>query len=125
MSKRLLVWIDGAARGNPGPSGIGVHIEDESGDVLKEVSDYLGIDFTNNQAEYHALLRALKECETLGAEEVVVRSDSQLLVRQMNGRYKVRSSNIKDLYNEALGIEASFDNVSYVHVGREDNTEAD
>ena len=125
MSKRLLVWIDGASRGNPGPAGIGVHIEDEDGNVLKDISEYLGDDLTNNQAEYHALVKALKECKTLKADELEVRSDSQLLVRQMDGRYEVRSDNIRDLYTEASGLESSIDGVTYTHVDRESNIRAD
>ena len=121
----LIAWIDGASRGNPGPAGIGVYIEGKGGETLSEVSEYLGDSYTNNQAEYLALVRALKECRRLGAKEVEVRSDSQLLVRQMNGRYRVRSDNIKNLHGKAIDIESELGSVSYVHIDREDNTKAD
>lgn len=125
MSRKAIVWIDGAARGNPGPSGIGVHIEDGAGGALKELSEYLGGDYTNNQAEYIALIRALEECRALKVDEIEVRSDSQLLVRQMNGRYRVRSDNIRDLHEKARKIESDLGNVSYVHIDRENNSIAD
>ncbi len=125
MPKKVLAWIDGAARGNPGPSGGGILLEDAEGNALKEISEYFGDDLTNNQAEYSALVRALEECKSLGVDIVEVRSDSQLLVRQMNGRYRVRSDNLINLHRKAKNLEDNFEGISYEHVSREDNYKAD
>ncbi|NLG87127.1 MAG: reverse transcriptase-like protein, partial [Firmicutes bacterium] len=86
---KLILHIDGASRGNPGPAGIGVVIADVSGTVLAEVSEYIG-EVTNNVAEYKALLKGLQEAARIGAKDVSIYSDSELLVKQMNGQYRVR-----------------------------------
>lgn len=125
MSESVVARIDGASRGNPGPAGIGVLVRDENKSILKEVSEYLGDGITNNQAEYSALIRALEECKELEADEVNIISDSQLLVRQMKGQYKVNSENLRGLYNKALDLESEFRRVTYRHVTRNENTEAD
>lgn len=118
-------WIDGASRGNPGPSGIGIVIQDERGKTLLEISEYIGENLTNNQAEYHALVRALETSRERGIDEVEIRSDSQLLVRQMNGRYRVDSENLKDLHRRASELESGFKGVTYKHVSRDKNEAAD
>lgn len=125
MSKSVMAMIDGASRGNPGPAGIGVLIQDENGETLKEVSEYLGDGITNNQAEYSALIRALEACKGVEADEVNIISDSQLLVRQMSGQYEVNSENLRGLYNRARDLESGFRRVTYQHVARKENTAAD
>ncbi len=125
MTKSAIVWIDGASRGNPGPSGIGVHIEKESGGDLAEISEYLGEDITNNQAEYNAMIRALEKCIDMDFNNIELRSDSQLLIRQMKGQYEVKSSNLRDLYTKGQELASKFDNITYEHISREKNTIAD
>lgn len=125
MSITVEAWIDGAARGNPGESGIGVLIKKKDGKVLKEESEYLGDSYTNNQAEYSALLKSLRVCGELGIDKIEVYSDSSLVVNQMEGKFRVRSSNLKPLYEKAKSLASNFDSVSYNHVPRKENSEAD
>ncbi len=125
MRKTVIARIDGASRGNPGPAGIGILIQDRNGKKLEEISEYLGDKVTNNQAEYSALIRALEVCKELEVDEVNIVSDSQLLVRQMIGQYDVNSENLKDLYSKADELESEFEKVTYRHVKREKNTNAD
>ena len=122
--RKLLVYTDGAARGNPGPAGAGVYIEDESGTGLDEVSEYLG-EATNNVAEYRALLLGLARAGALGATRVEIRADSELVVRQMTGEYRVRNPVLQRLHSEARALARGFTQVDYVHIRREKNTEAD
>ena len=124
MSKRLVVYTDGAARGNPGPAGAGVSIQDADGNVVAEVERFLG-KATNNVAEYSALLCGLERAKELGAHELEVRSDSELLVRQMRGEYRVRHPGLKQLVVRAHELARAFDSVEYVHVRRELNRDAD
>ena len=88
------MWVDGGARGNPGPAAVGYRIEDEAGGVLDEAGRTIGV-ATNNEAEYRALITALERAAALGATEVEVRSDSELLMRQMTGRYRVKSPHLQ------------------------------
>jgi dinuclear metal center YbgI/SA1388 family protein len=118
------IWIDGGSRGNPGPSAIGVVIEDGDGEILQTVSRVIGIG-TNNVAEYKALLTGLDAAERLGAQVVEVVSDSELLVRQMRGEYKVRNEGLKPLYDEARARAAGFCGFSIRHVERNLNARAD
>jgi ribonuclease HI len=118
------VFTDGAARGNPGPGGAGVCIREPSGALLAEVARYLG-EVTNNVAEYRALLLGLEKARALGARQVEVRSDSELLVRQMLGEYRVRNPGLRELYERAVELEGEFDRVEYVHLRREANRDAD
>jgi ribonuclease HI len=122
--RRLTVYTDGAARGNPGPAGAGVYIEDECGESVDEVSRYLG-ETTNNVAEYCALLVGLERAGTLGANVVEIRSDSELMIRQMTGKYRVRDPRLQTLHRQARALERSFKQVDYLHVRREKNREAD
>jgi len=120
------VYIDGASRGNPGPSGIGVVVLDEEGKVLQEHYEFLGSNYTNNQAEYAALIRALEICSTIFPKGVIhVFSDSELLIKQLTGRYKVRSRSLREMFRSAKEIERSFSRVYYHHVSRELNKRAD
>ncbi|MEB2311335.1 MAG: ribonuclease HI family protein [Sorangiineae bacterium] len=119
-----ILWSDGAARGNPGPAGIGAVLEDRQGRRLAEHSEYLGTT-TNNVAEYRALLAGLGRAEALGVRELEVRADSELMIRQLKGEYRVKNAGLRPLYDEAQRLLASFDSVRLVHVPRADNAEAD
>jgi len=122
--KRATIAIDGASKGNPGPAGIGIVISDESGNVLREISDYIGR-ATNNVAEYTALLRGLSEALEMGFEHAVAQTDSELLARQIGGRYRVRNKDILPLFDSALDLLGKFKTVSVIHVVREKNKQAD
>ena len=116
--------IDGGARGNPGPSAYGVVVRDSTGAVIAELSDYLGIQ-TNNYAEYSGLLAALDFAVREKHLSLKVLSDSELLVRQMQGRYKVKSPGLIDLYDRARALVRKLEHFSIDHVLRESNREAD
>jgi ribonuclease HI len=118
------MWVDGGARGNPGPAAVGYRIEDEAGGVLDEAGRTIGV-ATNNEAEYRALITALARAAALGATEVEVRSDSELLMRQMTGRYRVKSPHLKPLWEEAQAAADGFERVRYIEVRRAENTDAD
>lgn len=120
----LTVYCDGASRGNPGQAGIGYIIYGADGLVLKEESDYLG-EATNNVAEYTALIRSLQDSLKIGGSKVKVCSDSELMVKQINGEYKVKSPGLEPLYLQAKGLIARFDSFEIKHIPREKNTAAD
>lgn len=116
---------DGAARGNPGPAGIGVVLAAPDGTVLAEIAEGIG-ETTNNVAEYTAAIRGLERARELGIEEVLLRSDSQLLVNQLSGVYRVKSEHLRPLARRAASLAASFPRgVRFEHVPRERNKEAD
>jgi ribonuclease HI len=119
-----VLWTDGAARGNPGPAGCGAILKSPSGDVLDEQSQYLG-HTTNNVAEYRALLLGLERALACGVRELEVRSDSELLIKQLRGEYRVRSAGLQPLYTQAKQLISRFASVRLVHVRRELNAEAD
>jgi probable phosphoglycerate mutase len=121
---RLIVFCDGAARGNPGPAGIGAAIFSESGDLLAEVSEGIGI-ATNNVAEYMAAIAGLERCRDLGADEVTVRADSKLIVEQLSGRWRVKQPTLIRLHGEARALMKAFRRVRFEHVPRERNKVAD
>jgi ribonuclease HI len=120
----LIANVDGGARGNPGPSGYGVFIEDESGRAVAELSDYLGHQ-TNNYAEYSGLLAALSYAVEHGARALRVISDSELMVKQIKGQYKVNSPSLKDLHGEAKRLIRQLERFEIRHVLREKNVQAD
>ena len=120
----MIVSCDGASRGNPGPAGIGVQLTDGDGAVLAEIARGLGV-ATNNQAEYTAVLEGLRRALELGASDVLVRSDSRLLVEQLSGRFRVKNPTLQRLHKEVRDVARSFSKVRYEHVPRERNTEAD
>ena len=124
MARRLVIYADGAARGNPGPAGIGVVIEDERGRVLKEVSQFVGRK-TNNQAEYMALIRGLEEAAEYQADAVLIRLDSELLVHQLRGEYKVKSPLLKPLISQVQELLARYRVVGIEHIERDYNRAAD
>jgi len=119
----LDIYIDGASKGNPGPSGIGIIIM-QNGSVIRQIGRFIG-PATNNVAEYTALIHGLQEGLLLKADTVRIKSDSELLCRQMNKAYKVRNANIIGLYAQAERLLSGFREVSIDHIPREQNAHAD
>lgn len=120
----LVAYIDGASRNNPGPSAAGVVIRDGKGTLIEEEGLYLG-EGTNNAAEYKALLLAMEKARDMGAGSLVINSDSELVVNQLNGRYRVKEPRLQELYFKAVGLIGEFEDFSIVHVPREENRRAD
>ena len=120
----ILAYIDGGARGNPGPAAYGVRIENSDGTLREELRGALGI-ATNNVAEYHGLIAALAYSVEHGHREVMLRSDSRLLVKQMQGEYRVRHPGLQPLYRQAQELVSRLDRVSFEYVPRSQNVEAD
>ena len=120
----VIANIDGGARGNPGPAAYGVVVRNSKGEVLAELSDYLGLQ-TNNYAEYSGLLAALEHAVRHGYKSFKIFSDSELLVRQMQGRYKVNNLALQELFARAQSMVRKLDRFSIEHVLRERNKEAD
>jgi ribonuclease HI len=120
----VVIHTDGASRGNPGPAAIGVVIQEPGGRILAEFGEALP-PTTNNVAEYTAVIRALERAAELGAQRVQVKMDSQLVVRQLNGAYRVKHADMLPLYRRVLELIQRFDAVTFEHVPREDNSEAD
>jgi ribonuclease HI len=121
---RVAVYVDGGARGNPGPAGIGVVITDPDGAELARANDYIG-EATNNEAEYHALLLGLDRARALGSREVEIVNDSQLVERQVRGEYRVKKPELRILHERVLAALESFDRWSIRSVPREQNELAD
>jgi ribonuclease HI len=119
----LNIYADGASWGNPGPAAIGAVIKDEKQKELANVSQYIG-EATNNQAEYQAVIAALKEAARFKATTVMLYLDSELVARQLAGSYKVRNLFLFPLYKEAAELCSEFANLSIIHIGHDDNTEA-
>jgi ribonuclease HI len=123
LGKLLLnVHIDGASRGNPGLSAIGIIIK-ENDIVIKEYGEFIGVK-TNNQAEYEALRRALEICTDID-KEVNILSDSELLINQRNQKYRIRSQELKILSREIASLEKNYDKITYRHIPRSKNSQAD
>lgn len=120
---KLEIFTDGACSGNPGPAAIGVVIKSD-GKIIKELSRYIG-EATNNIAEYTALIAALLEAQSLGAVEVFVKTDSELMYKQIIGKYKVKHEGIKPLYDQVVFLSKGFKRAEFQHVPREQNSDAD
>jgi ribonuclease HI len=120
----LTIHFDGASQGNPGPAGIGVVILDADGTSLAEIGEYIG-ETTNNVAEYRALIRALEEAQLLGGRRLTIKADSELVVRQLSGRYQVKSAHLKPLFDRACALLQQFERVHVTHVRRAENSLAD
>jgi ribonuclease HI len=120
----IVAYIDGGARGNPGPAGYGVRIENDRGDLIEEFCGFLG-SATNNIAEYNGLLAALRYANDHGHRVVRIKSDSELLVKQMIGQYRVKNPGLQTLYQQAQGLARTLERVAYEHVRREQNKDAD
>lgn len=127
MSKeynKLIIFTDGGSRGNPGPAAIGAVLKDEAGVIAAEISEYIG-ETTNNQAEYRAVVAAIAKAKELGAEELDFFLDSELVVKQLNREYKVRDKDLAPLFMKIYNAMLGFKKVTFKHVRREFNVEAD
>lgn len=123
--RRVLIYTDGAARGNPGPAGLGAILRDaETGAILAELARFLGIR-TNNYAEWTAVEEALREALRLGASQVDLRMDSELVARQISGRYRVRHADLKPIHARVMAMLGQLDGYTVGHVPRELNKDAD
>ncbi len=118
------LFVDGASRGNPGPSAVGIVIETDQGYVIDMWGEYIGV-ATNNVAEYMALIKGLERLLELDVKESKIFSDSELLIKQLKGEYRVRDEKLKQLFKKVKDIERKFDNVFYNHIPREKNIRAD
>jgi len=129
--KKIIIYTDGGSRGNPGPAAIGVVFCNEKGQSIKQYSEYLGECFTNNEAEYKAVIFALKKFKALFGKklaknsEIQIRSDSELLVKQLNNQYKILDSKIQLLFLEVWNLKFDFKRVKFKSISREKNKEAD
>lgn len=121
---KATLYTDGGARGNPGPAAYAFVLEAEDGTVLDARGEAMGV-ATNNVAEYSALIAGLRRAAEVGAHELEVRSDSELMVKQMRGDYRVKNRALQDLFLEASKLARQLDRVEYTHVRREQNTLAD
>ncbi|MBL7155610.1 MAG: ribonuclease HI family protein [Candidatus Omnitrophica bacterium] len=122
--KKLLLYVDGGARGNPGPAGIGVVISNEKGKKLKEFNKFIGVT-TNNIAEYNAVIYGLQEALIEKADEVELNLDSELVAQQLKGEYRVKNPNIRPLFEQARHLISGFKKIDIKHIDREKNKEAD
>ncbi|OGF23743.1 hypothetical protein A3H09_02665 [Candidatus Falkowbacteria bacterium RIFCSPLOWO2_12_FULL_45_13] len=122
--EKLTIYTDGGARGNPGPAGIGAVILDQRGSAVKEISQYIG-EATNNQAEYQALLAGVNAAKALGARELEVFLDSELVVKQLNREYRVKDKDLAPLFVKVYNLTLGFKKVIFKHIRREKNELAD
>lgn len=129
--KKITIYTDGGARGNPGPAAIGAAFLNEKNQVFKEYSHYLGDKLTNNEAEYQAVIFALKKFKLLFGKkvakvsEIELRSDSELLVKQLNGKYKIIDKRIQELFLEIWNLRLDFKKVKFNYISRNRNKLAD
>lgn len=130
MSK-IVIYTDGGARGNPGPGAIGVVFCDEKGRTIRKYSEYLGENYTNNEAEYRAVIFALKKAKAIFGKkkirdmEIEVRSDSELLVKQICGKYKILEQELQPLFLDVWNLKVDFPKIRFVVIPREKNSQAD
>ncbi len=118
--KNVIIYTDGGASPNPGPAAIGAVIKDRAGKVVGCISQAIG-HATNNEAEYKAVIAALKMAKKLAARQVDLRSDSELLVCQVNGQYKVKAAGIRPFYIEVKQLQQQFESCTFTHIPREEN----
>jgi len=129
--KKFIIYTDGGSRGNPGKAAIGVVICNEKDQEVKKYGEYLGDNLTNNEAEYSAVIFALKKFKALFGKklaentDVEIRADSEFLVKQMNGEYKILDEKIQKLFIDVWNLRLDFKSVKFKHTPREKNTEAD
>ena len=121
---KLFIYTDGGARGNPGPAAAGIVIKDAQNKIVSSFGEYLG-ETTNNQAEYRALLFALEKARELGGTEITCFADSELLVKQLNYEYKVKNAELAPLFLKIHNLSLIFKKISFLHILREKNKEAD
>lgn len=124
LEKRCILYADGASRGNPGAASIGASLQTPEGEEIEGISERIG-NTTNNVAEYSALVVGLERALALKYSEIEVRADSELVVRQMKGEYKVKNAGLRPLWEEAQTLSKKFKSFSIVHVPREENRRAD
>ncbi len=131
VPKKIILYIDGGARGNPGPSALGAIFLNEKKEIIKKYSEYLGDELTNNQAEYEALIFSFKKIKALFGKkkikniELEVNSDSELLIKQMKGEYKIKEPKIQSLFLRAWNLKLDFKKVKFKLVPRQENKTAD
>jgi len=129
--KKVIIFVDGGSRGNPGPSAVGFVFCNEKGQVFKDYSEYLGENITNNEAEYRGVILALKKFKALFGNklakntEIQLKSDSELLIRQLNGEYKILDENMQHLFLEIWNLKIDFKEIKFKLINREKNQEAD
>ncbi|SCX91692.1 ribonuclease HI family protein [Alkaliphilus peptidifermentans] len=121
---KAIIYTDGGSRGNPGEAGIGIAIEDEQGNIIKEISQYIGKQ-TNNVAEYKALSRGLEVALDMGVKDIVCYLDSELVVKQIKGEYKVKNEGLIPIYNMIMPLINKFEAFDIKHIRREYNKKAD
>jgi len=121
---KIKIYSDGGARGNPGPSGIGAVLYDESDKVIATISKYIG-ETTNNQAEYQAIVAGVEKAKELGAEDVSCYLDSELVVKQINGLYKVKDQALAQQFLKIWNLKSHFKSIKFSHIRREQNKVAD
>lgn len=124
MPDKIIAYVDGASRGNPGPAAAGFTLTDHQGNHLRAKAFFLG-HTTNNIAEYTAVIKALEAAKQFGAKQLTIFSDSELLVKQLNGLYKVKSEQIRPLFRQATDLLGEFENYHLQHITREKNEETD
>jgi len=122
--EKAVIFADGASRGNPGPAAIGATIKDKRGKLITSISQCIG-KATNNQAEYRAIIAALEEATKLGARQIDIKMDSELVVKQINGEYRVKKATLKPLYQQVKQLQGQFKGCTLTHVLRQQNKEAD
>ena len=128
--KKIFIFTDGGARSNPGPAALGVVIKDENDNLIKEYGEFLGKK-TNNEAEYEAVISALKKVKHLFGKkkiketEVTIKTDSELLAKQLNGEYKIENANLQPLFMKIWNLKIDFGGINFQHVAREQSKRAD
>lgn len=129
--KKIIIYTDGGSRGNPGPAAMGVLFCNENKQCFKRYSEYLGDNFTNNEAEYKAVIFALQKFKAVFGKklsqntEIEVKSDSELLVKQLNGKYKILDPQIQPLFITILNLKLDFKKIKFTSILRQNNKEAD
>lgn len=121
---KLIINTDGLSKNNPGPAAIGAILKDVRGEKIATISQAIGV-ASNNEAEYRAIIAGLEKALELGAKQVELRSDSELVVNQLNGRYKIKSTTLRPLYLQTAQLLGRFEQVAITYIPREQNTEAD
>ena len=125
MSQKIVAYIDGASKGNPGDAGIGIVFYNKKGDIIKEVKEYIGI-ATNNIAEYKALIRALEViCEEFANDELKIFTDSELVAKQVSGHYRVKDKFLKELFTQVQRLLKNLKKIEVIHIKRNKNKHAD
>ena len=129
--RKIIIYTDGGSRGNPGPSAIGVVYKNQKGETIKEYSEYLGDNLTNNEAEYRGVIIALKKFKSIfGKElakksEIEMRADSELMISQLTGKFKISNENIAKFFIEVWNLKTEFLSIKFKYIPREKNKEAD